>query len=849
MDDLVSLKHVSKAFRRALRNLLGAKPAAPDDRHRGDAARDEKRWLDAASAYRGHLDKHPGDFAIWVQLGHMLKEGGQRVDAALAYEAAFAIDPADADLLLSKGHLARLSGELDRAARDYLASYLRDGNDAARHHLNVADMVEHVERAVAALGKKPLIGTASSTGVGAIDPIHGWALSGWAIDPKAPAEPATVDIFANGVLVETLRCDRFRVEALRGHGATTYGGFDSLLPVDLSGPEPVVITVRLANGGPELVGSGVAITAPPELQQWLLRSRIPGDARNEVIARTEAAAAGKTLSIVMPVYNSDPAWLAEALDSVIAQWCGRWELLCVDDCSSRPEPREILSDYARRDPRIKPIFLPKNGGISVAVNAGLAAVAGDYVGFLDHDDVLEPDAVAEMLYWAIESDADLLYSDEAVTGASIHAIRSIAARPAFSHDYYLSHPYFVHFVCVKAALARDVGYDEAMSISADVDFVLRVIARAERIAHVPAILYRWRTHDESTGHTRQDGVTEATLGALNRHLASIGRAAHAAPGLHFNNFTIDHDGPGGKVAIVIPTKNRHDLVKACIDSIRRTTRPDDVEIVVVDHDSTDPASRAYFSSIANECHVIPYLGPFNFSAINNFAVAQLGDHIDYVLFCNNDIEAIEPGWLEHMRGIAARPDVGVVGATLLYPDRSIQHAGVIVPLRPLADHAHRLVPFESGGARNPGYNGSLTALRDYSAVTAACMMMRRALFVDAGGFDRTFEIGFNDTDLCLRVGALGYKILNDPRAVLFHHESATRSQTDQVDHPEDSALLMARWIGPRADGDPFYSPLLSPNAGDDHRPAVLEHFWQPARVRAVRPSLGAPELARPERYR
>ena len=269
------------------------------------------------------------------------------------------------------------------------------------------------------------------------------------------------------------------------------------------------------------------------------------------------------LSIVMPVYNTKAEWLREAIDSVLDQWYDDWELICVNDCSPKPHVREILDEYAARDSRIQAIHLDTNGGIAVATNRGIAVATGELIGFMDHDDYLEPEAAFRMLE-ASKSGAGLIYSDEALTTASIHVIRAVAARPAFSHDYYLSNPYFVHFICVRADLARELGgLDETMSISADVDFVLRAIERTPAVSHVPAVLYRWRTDPNSTGFNKQEQVTDATLNALNRHLDRFGYKGEANPGFIFNNHRIDFADNGGKVLIVIPTKNRHDLLKVC----------------------------------------------------------------------------------------------------------------------------------------------------------------------------------------------------------------------------------------------------------------------------------------------
>ncbi len=447
----------------------------------------------------------------------------------------------------------------------------------------------------------------------------------------------------------------------------------------------------------------------------------------------------------------------------------------------------------------------------------LRAARFAHVAFLDHDDALEPDAVWQLLRAIARTDADLLYTDEALTGETLDDVTEIRARPAFSHDYYLSHPYFVHLLCVRTQLARELGgWDEAMPISADVDFVLRALERARGVAHIPAVLYRWRTHAASTGHARQGAVMAATRGALQRHLDRQGAGAIVTDGVWFNQFRTDWPPVPGRILVVIPTRNHGELVQACIASIERTLRGEALRIVVIDHDSDEPATRTILRDVATRHAVMPYTGPFNYAAMNNLAVRTHGRDCEFVLFLNNDVEAIQPGWLDRLRRLAARGEVGAVGPLLLYADRRVQHAGVIVGFNDSAEHAFKFADAylpetapDGTPRRNLGYNCALTSVRDVSAVTAACLMTRRAVFERLGGFDERLAIGFNDTDLCLRARTQGLSVLYDGHTVLYHHESATRSQTGQVFHPEDTRRLLDRWGPAIAAGDPFYSPLLS----------------------------------------
>jgi GT2 family glycosyltransferase len=464
------------------------------------------------------------------------------------------------------------------------------------------------------------------------------------------------------------------------------------------------------------------------------------------------------------------------------------------------------------------IASPQNEGIAGATTRGIQAARLGYVALMDHDDVLEPDAVHHLVATAKATGADFMYSDEALTAEDSAVVLDVRARPAFSHDYYLSHPYFVHMVAVRTEIAQRIGgFDTNLPISADVDFILRAIENSRTVAHIPRVLYRWRTHTTSTGHAKQGQVMDATTAAIQRHLDRLGTGAKARPAAEFNQFEIAWPDPGGQVLIIIPTKDGIDVLRQCVESIEATTPPEDYRLVVIDHESKEAKSKKYLAKLAKHHTVMPYKGIFNYALMNNLAVKSHGQGEPFVLFMNNDIEVVEKGWLQRMRSLAARADVGIVGTALMYSDKRIQHAGVILGINGLADHALRFEPvWEQDGSRRLGYNASLTAVREFSAVTAACMMMPRAVFDEVGGFNEAYVVGFNDTDLCLRVGRAGYKVLYDGRTVLFHHESVTRIAKAQLKHPKDDKKLRRDWADLLWNGDPYYSPLLE-LYGSDHK--------------------------------
>lgn len=839
---------MKRAIKRALRRVgfLPAKappaaaPPAADHRGDGDRARDAADWPAAAAAYARHLAVRTDDFDIWVQHGHALKESGDLDGAAASYAHANGLRVGDADLLLQRGHLERLRKDLVAAAGYYQLSYAADQNVEALRALTASDLQD----ALATAGLRP-----ARRPVGAVEHLSGAVIGGWARDPLRPKTPPLLQVLVNGRLVLEAACEAARDDVPdAGHGVGYGFAFDLSGKVDLSA-RPVV-SVRLASTGEPLANTPMTAERSPEARAWLDRhKKIDPHALAALQADARQLDVGR-LSIIMPVYNTPEPWLREAIASVESQWCPHWELICVDDGSTVSHVAPILDAAAARDDRIR-IVRQANGGIARATNAGFKAATGDYVVLMDHDDMLEPEAVYRLLETTANG-ADLIYADEIVTSADLDDIEHFVARPAFSHDYYLSHPYVVHPICVRRQLALKLGgFDEGMAISADVDFVLRVIEAARDVAHIPAFLYRWRTHRGSTGHARKGEVTAATLGALNAHLARLKTGATAIAGPHFNTYRICWPDPGGRTLIVIPTRDRVDLLKPCIDSIFRTVKAEEVTVLVVDHQSRETETADFLAAMGDRITVLPYVGAFNFSAINNAAVAAHGAGHDRVLFMNNDVEALAPGWLEEMRALCGRPDVGAVGATLLYDDGTVQHAGVILGIGGSADHAHKFQRFQVSGRRTLGFNCSLVSTRDYSAVTGACLMLPMALFESVGGFDERLVVGYNDTDLCLRVGALGYRVLNSAHAVLWHHESASRRKSGQIDHPVDGCRFVQRWAGLIAQGDPFYSPHLSLKR--DHRLDISTDPTAAARVRAVTPTLqpasaGKPRLIEAARF-
>jgi glycosyltransferase involved in cell wall biosynthesis len=512
-------------------------------------------------------------------------------------------------------------------------------------------------------------------------------------------------------------------------------------------------------------------------------------------------------SIILPVRNTPHTWLKEAIDSVLEQCYENWELCIADDASTRSNVIQVLRGYMDKDPRIRVVFLEKNQGAAGASNQALALSGGDFICFLDHDDILTPDALFEMAcYLNRVPDTDFIYSDELIVNEAGKPVLA-CYRPGFSLDYLLSHPYFVHFVAIRADLVRSVnGFREDFCISQDYDLFLRVISKTKRIAHIPKILYHWRNHQTSAGHRFIGQVSTYSKKALSDYLEANWIKGKVSDASYFNFYRVQREIEGNpRVSIIIPTRDKVDFLKKCINSIRELTTYRNYELIIVDNCSSEEESLRYFDELKTSCPDVRIIGfpyGFNYSKLNNYAAGfASGEHL---LFLNNDIEIISPAWIEALLEQSQREEVCCVGAKLLYPDRKIQHVGVVIGLCGPAEHV-----FKFSDSRGPGYMGNLTSIRNYSAVTGACMMVKKSAFYQIGGFDERFSVGFSDIDLCMRSREHGFVNVITPFAELLHYESATRGKTYVGDsHPEDTALFREKWEEFISAGDPYYNPNL-----------------------------------------
>ena len=516
------------------------------------------------------------------------------------------------------------------------------------------------------------------------------------------------------------------------------------------------------------------------------------------------------ISVVMPVYNIEIRWLDAAIESVKRQIYPHWQLCIADDRSKRKD----IADYLRGldHPLIRIIFLERNSGIAEASNAALALADGDYVALLDHDDELTPDALYEVAKAINEHDPDLLYSDEdKLTQESYYLEPHF--KPDYSPDLLFSINYICHLSVYRRALLEKIGgFRNGFDGAQDHDLLLRFLDHTDRVHHIPKILYHWRKIPGSTAakFDHKNYAWEAGRKAVADALDRRGIAGSVVFGKFPGNYRVRRTLlTQPKISIVIPFRDQPDLLRECIDSILSKTAYEDFEIVGVSNNSREPETLALMKDYANRDPRIRFLVhdiPFNFSAINNFAVRQVdGEH---VLLLNNDMVVITPDWLQALLEHSQRPEVGAVGAKLYYPDDTVQHGGVIIGIGGIAGHAHKYAQRDDNG-----YFDRLLLIQNFSAVTAACLMVKKSLYEQVDGMDEEhLAIAFNDVDFCLRLREKGYLNVFTPYCELYHHESKTRGYEDTLEKQQrfakEVAYMRKRHAVTLQNGDPYYNPNL-----------------------------------------
>ena len=524
------------------------------------------------------------------------------------------------------------------------------------------------------------------------------------------------------------------------------------------------------------------------------------------------------ISIITPVWNTEERWLRKAIDSVLNQVYENGELCIADGGSTRPMVKKILREYAEKDSRIKVKFLAENKGIAGNSNEALSLATGEFVGFLDHDDELTPFALYEVVKLLNQkSELDFIYSDEDKIDEKGRR-KDAFFKPDWSPDMFLSCMYTCHFGVYRKKIIDElggfrVGYDG----SQDYDLVLRYVEKTSKIFHIPKILYHWRMIAGSAAisiDSKRYAYTAAKK-ALKGYLIRNNIEGEVIDGFWTGSYRVRYKIIGNPtVSIIIPTKDKVEVLKNCIDSIQKKTDYENYEIAIVDNQSKEGETFEYYEKLGENprIKILEYNKPFNFSAINNYAVSKVDT--DYILLLNNDTEVISKEWLSAMLEHAQRKEVGAVGAKLLYPNNTIQHAGVILGIsgtpgkKGVAGHSHKYLP-------NAGYGYFLKAhlIENLSAVTAACMMLRKEVFEEVGGFDENLSVAFNDVDLCLKIREKGYLIVYTPYAELYHHESLSRGYEDtpekQTRFLREVEYVREKWGDVIDEGDSYYNPNLT----------------------------------------
>jgi O-antigen biosynthesis protein len=527
-----------------------------------------------------------------------------------------------------------------------------------------------------------------------------------------------------------------------------------------------------------------------------------------------AQVAGKQkISILLPVYNTPEKWLRRCIESVISQFYDNWELCIADDASTRPEIKKILLEFASRDKRIKLHFREKNGHISAASNTALTMATGDYIALLDHDDELPSNALYEVAL-ALDKNPHwrLIYSDEDKIDEAGQRFDPYF-KPDWNYDLFLSQNCISHLGVYHADTLRSIGgFREGFEGSQDYDLAIRMIEKLQptQIGHIAKVLYHWRAIEGSTalGVQQKSYAQVAACKTINEHFERQQiRAEAVSTKTGFQRIKYKLPTPLPLVSLIIPTRDRVDLLRMSVGSILKKTKYDSFEIIIVNNQSQKSETQKYFDDIVKDKRVklVHYDAPFNFSALNNYAANYASGTI--LGLVNNDVEVIHGDWLTEMLSHAARPGVGAVGAKLYYPNDTIQHAGVVVGLGGVAGHAYHREP-----AKFLGQASRACLTQNLSAVTAACLLVSKKVFDEVGGLDETLGVAFNDIDFCLRIQRAGYRNVWTPFAELYHHESLSRGYEDT---PEKRARFQAevlfmkqRWAA-ELDRDPAYNPNLT----------------------------------------
>lgn len=519
-------------------------------------------------------------------------------------------------------------------------------------------------------------------------------------------------------------------------------------------------------------------------------------------------------SVLVPLYNTPDSFLKAMIESVQAQTYKNWELCFADGSDSEHSfVGEICKKYAGKDERIKYEKLEKNLGISENTNACIRMATGEYIALFDHDDLLHPSALYEVMRAICEHGADFIYTDENTFSEEPRDAYNPHFKPDFSPDTLRSYNYICHLSAFSRELLDSVGYFRSeYDGSQDYDLILRLTEKAKKVFHIRKILYYWRAHKNSVAQDvgAKPYTVTAAKKALAAHLERCGLKGEVLDSSVPTTYHIKYEIDGNPlISVIIPNKDHTDDLDICLKSLYEKSSYKNFEVIIVENNSTEKETFEYYEAIAQKhgnIKIVKWEGNFNYSAINNFGVNYAKG--EFILLLNNDVEIINGSCLEEMLMFAQRKDVGAVGAKLYYSDDTVQHAGVILGLGGTAGHAHKHF-----GRSHPGYMARASIAQNLSACTAACLMMRRDVFDEVGGLDESFEVAFNDVDLCMKIRKKGYLVVFTPYAELYHYESKSRGNDSTPEKLErfrgEIDRFKEKWKKQLDDGDPYYNPNLT----------------------------------------
>ncbi len=517
------------------------------------------------------------------------------------------------------------------------------------------------------------------------------------------------------------------------------------------------------------------------------------------------------ISILVPVYNTPEEFLKQMIQSVRKQTYGNWELCIANANPANETVAEILRISSTKDERIKVKDVPENEGIAQNTNAALAIATGDYIGLLDHDDLLTPDALYEVVKTINENDRpQVLYSDEDKITMDLSEHFQPHMKPDYNKDLLRSNNYITHFFVADRMLVEEVGGEDGEYNGAqDYDLILKCTERAKGIAHIPRILYHWRVHKASTADNPASKMYAFDAGkrAIEDHLKRCGEISKVSHEKDLGFYRVKYQVQGSPlISIIIPNKDQVESLDKCLRSIEKSSYKN-YEIIIVENNSTEDETFAYYKKIeSDKIRIVYWSDEFNYSAINNFGVKHARG--DYLLLLNNDVEVITTDWLEELTANCQRKDVGIVGARLYYPDDTIQHAGIVIGIGGVAGALFVGMP-----RMFTGYLHKAAIQQDLSAVTAACMMVKRSVYEELGGLEEELKVAFNDVDFCLRAREKGYLVVYDPNVELYHFESKSRGTEDSKEKirrfQNEIEYMRSRWLELLKKGDPMYNPNLT----------------------------------------